>query len=282
MKNLFGVNVSDSENSSGFDGEIFITDTLPQYIEKKLDDSFEQREQFEKKASLPVLLSVIKTISFFCAVCITIGILKSDVSFSEGYRNAPALFWAAPICWIIFFTLKIFGYFRVKKTAESEDFVSHMESTVNAFHEAGEYLKIPENSPEIDVLMFQYTEKDGKIKHKNSSVCSHFNQSVSVYVKNDSLCMSDVRIVMKIPLSSLKNARIQKKKASFPNWNKELPFNSPEYKKYKITSNNQDIYYSQYYSVSIQDIKGEFEFFVPAYDIDTLKNLTGIEIESEK
>ncbi|MDE6774996.1 MAG: hypothetical protein K2J37_01625, partial [Ruminococcus sp.] len=248
MKNLFGINISDSENISTFDGEIFITDTIPPYIERKLDDSYEQREQFEKKASLPVLLSIMKTISLFCGICITAGILQSDVSFSEGYKNAPELFWAAPVCWIIFVILVLFGRSRVKKTAESEEFVNHMESTINAVKEAKEYLKIPDDAQEIDVLMFQYTEKDGKIKQKNFYASSHINQFVKIYTKNNFLCISDIRIVLEIPLSSLKNACIQKKKASFPNWNKEVPFNAPEYKRYKITSNNQGTYYSKYYA----------------------------------
>lgn len=272
MKNLFGINISD------FDGEIFIAETIPPYIEKKLDDSYEQREQFEKKASLPVLLSIIKIISLFCGTCITCGILQSDVSFSEGYRNAPELFWAAPICWIVFVVLTLFGRSRVKKTAESEEFANHMESTISAVDEAREYLRIPDDAPEIDILMFQYTEKNGKIKQKNFFASSYINQNVSIYTKNGFLYMSDIRVVLEIPLSSLKNACIQKGKASFPNWNKETPFNSPEYKQYKIFSNNQGTYFSKYYSIYIQDIRGEFEFFIPVYDIDTFKKVTGIEV----
>jgi len=279
MRNLFGVN--DDNEDFKTDGEIFITQHIPAELEERLDKASEQDNNFERTASFPSWFYIIKFILILGAVGFTSGIFQSDVSLAEGYRNAPYIYWITPLLWIALIIMIIFEKSRAKKVYNSEDFSEHMENFIKVIQEAEKYLGIPEDSVNIDILMFRYTEKNGEQKHKNFPLFSHINLNCKIYIKNENLCLSNASYVMEIPLQSLKSIHMEKKKASFPNWNKNESFNSKTYRPFKIVCNNQGNYFAKYYSVKIEDIKGEFEFFVPNYDIDNLCNLTGLDIDEK-
>ncbi len=283
MKNLFGINIDNCENEEvlEIDGKIFIMQNIPDNLQTQLDEAWKQDDKFKESISFPLWFYIVKSVLILGAVCFTVGMLKADVSFAEGYRNAPYIYWITPILWIALITMIILERKRNGKILRSEKLSEHYQNLSNLIHEAEQYLEIPEDAFNIDVLMFQYTEKNGEQKLKNFPFFSHINLNCRTYVKNENLCLSDLSCVMEIPLQSLKSVHIEKKKACFPNWNKDEPFNSKTYKPFKITCNNQGNYYAKYYSVEIQDIKGEFEFFVPNYDIEKLCSLTGLNIDEK-
>lgn len=279
MKNLFGVDITDNEGNLYQDGEIFITKRITPDLEIRFDKASEQDTGFEKSANFPLWLTIIKYIFIIGAVSFTLGIFQGDINFAEGYKNAPWVYWTTPVLWIASIVLIVFERSNAKKIYSSQDFSEHVENFISIIQEAEQYLEIPENAFEIDALLFRYIKKDGEIKRKDFQFFSHINFSHKAYVKDDNLCLSNLRYVMEIPLQSVKSIHMEKKKASFPNWNKSQPFNSNEYKQFKVTFNNQGTYFAKYYSVQIQDIKGEFEFYVPNYDIDKICSLTGINID---
>jgi len=283
MKNLFGINIDNCENKENpeLDGKIFITQNIPHNLQAQLDEAWDQDDQFKQSLSFPSWFYIIKFVLTLGAICFTMGILKADVSFSEGYRNAPYIYWITPVLWIAFISMIILERKRTKKILSSEDLSEHCRNISSLMCEAEDYLEIPENAFNIDVLMFQYTETGDKQKRKNFPFFSHINLNCRTYVKNENLCLSDLNCVMEIPLQSLKSVHAEKKKASFPNWYKDEPFNSKTYKPFKITCNNQGNYYAKYYVVEIQDIKGEFELFIPNYDIDRFCSLTGLNIDEK-
>lgn len=281
MKNLFGVDITENEENLYQDGEIFITKRIPSDLELRFDRASEQDTGFEKSATFPLWLTIIKYILIIGAVSFALGIFKGNVSFAEGYKNAPWVYWITPLLWIAVIALIVFEMLKAKKIYSSEDFSGHIENIISIIQEAEQYLEIPENSSEIDVLFFRYMKKDGEIKRKDFPLFSHINLSHKAYVKNDNLCLSNLRYVMEIPLQSVKSIHMEKKKAHFPNWNKSEPFNSKEYRQFKVTCNNQGTYFAKYYSVQIQDIKGDFEFYVPNYDIDKICSLTGLNTEEK-
>lgn len=279
MKNLFGVDITENEENFYQDGDLFITKRITPDLEIRFDRASEQDTDFQKSAVFPLWLTIIKYIFIIGAVSFTLGIFQGDINFAEGYKNAPWVYWITPVLWIVSIVLIVFERSKAKKIYSSQDFSEHVENFISIIQEAEQYLEIPENAFEIDALLFRYIKKDGEIKRKDFQFFSHINFSHKAYVKDDNLCLSNLRYVMEIPLQSVKSIHMEKKKASFPNWNKSQPFNSNEYKQFKVTFNNQGTYFAKYYSVQIQDIKGEFEFYVPNYDIDKICSLTGINID---
>lgn len=279
MKNLFGVNITYDDGNFYQDGDLFITKRITPDLEIRFDRASEQDTDFRKSAVFPLWLTIIKYIFIIGAVSFTLGIFQGDINFAEGYKNAPWVYWITPVLWIVSIVLIVFERSKAKKIYSSQDFSEHVENFISIIQEAEQYLEIPENAFEIDALLFRYIKKDGEIKRKDFQFFSHINFSHKAYVKDDNLCLSNLRYVMEIPLQSVKSIHMEKKKASFPNWNKSQPFNSNEYKQFKVTFNNQGTYFAKYYSVQIQDIKGEFEFYVPNYDIDKICSLTGINID---
>lgn len=277
MKNLFGVNITVNEENTYQDGEIFVTKRITPELEADIDKAGEENINLSKDATIPIWLTIVKYIFILGAVSFTFGIFQGN--FSEGYKNVPWAYWITPFLWI--FSIAIIGYefSKSKKLYNSEEFAEHVEKVNKLTAEAGNYLDIPEEALETDVLMFRYVKKNDEIKLKKFPMFSHINFSFETYVQNDNLCLSNYRYVMEIPLQSIKSIHMEKKKASFPNWNKEFLFNSKEYKKFKIVCNNQGTYFAHYYSVQIQDIKGDFEFYVPNYDIENICRLTGLKTE---
>ncbi|MGN0677512.1 MAG: hypothetical protein ACI4K5_07180 [Ruminococcus sp.] len=281
MKNLFGVDITDNEENFHQDGEIFITKRIPSELEQRFDIASEQDTGFEKSANFPMWLIIIKYIFIIGAVSFTLGIFQGDINFAEGYKNAPWVYWITPVLWIVSIVLIVFERSKAKKIYSSQDFSEHVENIISIIQEAEQYLEIPENAFEIDTMLFRYIEKNGEIKRKDFPLFSHMNFSHKAYIENNNLCLSNLRYVMEIPLQSIKSVHMEKKKASFPEWHKREPFNSKEYKQFKVTCNNQGTYFAKYYSVQIEDISGNFEFYVPNYDIDKICSLTGLNTDEK-
>ena len=62
MKNLFGVDITENEENLYQDGEIFITKRIPSDLELRFDRASEQDTGFEKSATFPLWLTIIKYI----------------------------------------------------------------------------------------------------------------------------------------------------------------------------------------------------------------------------
>ncbi|MGN1481518.1 hypothetical protein [Porcipelethomonas sp.] len=284
MKNLFGINITESKDNMEEDGSVFISRQVTPQQRDRLETFFHTGEELEKKSGLSLPLDILMTICGGLGTIILVSDLKilldkDDITLAQAYHNAPYLFYIEGICWIIFFILWAVKKIKNRKVMESEEFSDFSDDMESIYNESVSQLEIPENAVEIDVLSFRYKIKNDKEKVVPSFNFDYVNICKYVYAQDRYLCIADMYEVMMIPLESVKRIKKAKKRAMFPYWHKVEDYNSKKYKEYKITQNSQNIYYANYYIIEIEDIIGEFELYIPNYDIEIFSALTNVQTE---
>ncbi len=281
MKNIFGYNPEIPEDFVNIDGNIFITRKLSPDLSERLENTYNYCGEMLKKSQLPVFLRFIKSLSLWLGICFVISILGEGIY--KTFNNAPFLLICTAGLFFIFVALTIYEKHKFAKNFNKNVAVANNMNTLDELETmAKKELGIPENVNETDFFFTKYIVKDNEMKQKNVGLLySHYNIQYMTFIKNENLCIANLHEVMEIPLSSLGDAvytRKFKERAFFPNWNKEENYNSPKYKKYKITINNQGSYSCAYFTVPINDIKGEFCLIIPSYDFDDFAELTKVRI----
>lgn len=294
MKNIFGINITENKQNHYIDGAEFITRKLSLETQKNFDIFFPKSDNYNNDGS--IIIMVLKFISLFMCIIflkVDIGILVDylfydGISFVEAYHNAPVISYigAASIAVLIFCITA--ERHRKKKVIITEE--NNIESSIpddveeedffyKTMAEAETELNIPEDFVEIDILGYRYKIKKGKDKLVSYGMYDYYNIEYRAYLQDGFFCLADLDMVITIPLSSFREIEKSKKRASFKIWNKSEPYNSKRYKKYKIAQNQFGTYFTRFYKIHISDIKGEFELFIPNYDIDTFVDITKLTVE---
>lgn len=285
MKNLFGVNITESKNNTEYDSSIFVTQKVSQEQSQALDIIGSQQNDLYNNSTIPKWLNIVQLITAAIGIIISLTeiktLLKKEVTLAESYNNAPYLFYIAIICWIIFIILTVINKAKTKKVLNSEEYEEFTENAIDIFEESSRQLNIPQEPETIDVFMFRYKAKNEKDKLVSFGLYNYTRLDFFAYVQDANFCLATIYEVIAIPLSSIRDIRKAKKRAMFQDWGKEEDYTAKKYKKFKITKNNQGTYFAYYYIVTINDIKGDFELFIPNYDIDIFLNFTSMRIDEE-
>ncbi len=275
--NFFGMNIEQEGDTP--ECAAFQTAEIPPELESKLMQIQTDGERLVKKADLPLSLNIMKIFSWFGWIVVLLGTLKSDVSFMEGYRNAPALHWGGVICFFLWLGLYLYGRRRMKQISKSTALSEHIQDTEELFSDLRQALAVPEDAREMDVLGERYVLKNGKPRHKDTGLTQYVNISMAAFVHDGNLCLADTVQRWEIPLSSIRSMTLIKKRVSIPEWHKDEPSNSKKYKPYKITTNSFGHFFSYYYRIEICDIRGDFFLLVPHFDGEVFTELTHIRPE---
>lgn len=274
MKNFFGIDISDPFGKRSFNGECFRTKRLSEELTVRLQNAKElAKQKTEDPPANPLMLGV----------CIGTGLVGAagllgalNALEYEHIGNPMVLFLVAVVMFVICGVIYRFMRKDIESRKDNNTANEYIEMRDKAVFMAHQELGIPFNVRTIDFLTQMYlVEKNGKIKPSVSSGTTHINAAHYIYTQEGNLCIATNYTVFEIPLSSLRTASLQKKKATFPNWTKKERWGTKTYKPYKI-GYAEGKYYAKYYSVQIEDIKGDFELLIPNYDFDTFSSVTGI------
>ena len=93
MRYLFCTDITNNINNETTDGECLQTGSLPQTMREQLRQESIAYGRTMRRFRLPKALRWVKYIAFVLALIFLRGILGADVSFEQGYRNAPFLHW---------------------------------------------------------------------------------------------------------------------------------------------------------------------------------------------
>ena len=270
MFNLFSS--SDMEN---FEYEPFVTKRISPKAMKLFSDTYEKEKTIISKIDIPKSVKIMRNIVYVLATLTTFVLIRLLIRSPQNYA-IPLVICIA--MWVCLFALNKYSKSHMEINAESnEDEIDKFLSAIeNIDKEIEHELGIPQNIEDIEFLLEQYTvDKEGVKKHKDFPMYSHLNHLHSVFIENGCLCItSNVRI--EIPLTSLTYIEDPNKRASFPDWNKEEPYTSEEYRKYKVTTNSFNTYFTNYYIVHIE---GGYCLLIPNYDIEKFQKLTHLRIE---
>ena len=174
MTPLFCVDITENRNNDRING--CDTELLEQKTSDLLSSShdrlLERAETVNGHARLPAFLRLIWYLCGILALLIVLAVVKnlSTVSLARMYLNAPWMFFACPICAVVWLVLTLLARRREKTVLGSEEAArtaSRLESNRKAiFDELG----IPADAAAVDVLLFRYVVRNGQIRPKELAV----------------------------------------------------------------------------------------------------------------
>lgn len=282
MKNVFGYPyVKDGE--SHCDGERFITARVDADFKRELNDAADDVLEMQEKSEIPGWAKLLSGICLLGFMIVAVGIIRNigEVSFSQMFQNAPALFIVGGVCAVGWVVLKIVESVKFKKVSASGVIDRVADSMEQLDKRSEELLGVPENHGKVDVLSFRYTEKNGKVKIKEDIFYKFSNDEMKLYRDKDNLCLADIECVYSIPIADIKGYVLKKKKAEMDEWNKDVPFNKGRYKQYKIATNDYGTIFCKYYALQFADVFGEYELFFPVYELEAFKSIADAPVENE-
>ena len=280
MKNLFAIDIDSNDDGLLPELKALQLRAVSEETSNRQDQIYDDIKALDKKASLPIVLSIIKYILLVFGFSLTSASISACVE--DGASRRIYTFLAAGIlllvgCGILFLISKIKG----NKVINSDEYKNTMSRSESIDKSVLFELNVPEDAPKVDILSVFYKIKNGEFKI--SPIGAQYESTeMRVFNEKGILCLSDMSTVYGIaPVNSFKKIEYIKKKASFSPWSKDEDYDSEKYKKYKIST---DKYESEYYIknlCSLQfEINGEeFEIIIPPYDIYAFEEITGLHPE---
>lgn len=277
MKPFLGIDLTTNKKNDEPNGREFLVAKPSLALSQTLEQSHKHADETLAQSKLPKFFRIMQ---FFCGITAALifsGILRADVSLSEGYQNAPGLFWTFGICLVIWLVLKLLSLQKEKSVMgadENAQVFSRLENTANAVFAE---LAVPPDAKEVDVLSFFYKMKDGEVKvcEKGVQITQYFNPVYKLFFDSEYLYLANLEGKYAFPLSTIVGIRPVKKHIRIAGWNKEVPFNKGIYKQYKLTSDNYGCIHCKSYGILELNHNGQiWGIYFPNYELPMIQEVT--------
>ena len=126
----------------------------------------------------------------------------------------------------------------------------------------------------------QYIVVNGEKIHKDYKKDKYESQFAKVFVQDGKFCI-EVPFkdgLIEIPLSEFGTGRKQER-AVFHSWMQGEKADSEKYQPYQIEKLGHGLFSCEYYYVPIAHEGREYSLLVPNYEMQTFKDMTGIQID---
>ena len=280
MKPLFCIDVTLDKNNEIVNGSEFITRTASKEKIEEYENKQEELEQTVEKSKLPLLLRIIKNLCGLFSLMVLAVSVKAG--FETALKNAPILVMSGALCGILWIILHFVSKAKEKKVLKEENAEQQSKEIDEDFKNIHNELNVPDDAAEIDVLLFKYKMKNGKINPYLSGLqtTAYINMSVKLYETNDELHIADLKSVYSFAKSELKVITTVNKRISVPTWNKDEDPRRGSFKRYKMTVNNiGNVFFKPYYILEIEHGSQIFGIYFPCYELEIFEHLTGLKAE---
>jgi len=281
MKILYGINVTDKEESVRSDESELIVKRIDSYQQEQLKQAIMIANQQEQRVSLPRWLQYSKLISLIVWVILLFSIINAIIrgaSFQEAFSNAPYFFYILPIAFGIWFYLNLLGKSKMREASQDEEIIKNDKFILEVLNQSFEQLEVPKDALQIDVLSFRYRWKEDSLKVVSQGMVSYVNIEKRAYIKDNALHLADAQQVVAVPLEEITEITLQKHRINVPSWNKEIHFSKEPYKQYKMRANQFGMLFIRYYTATIEHDGEQYLLYIPQYDINQLLTLTGLQV----
>lgn len=290
MKPFLGIDLTNDKKNTKVNGEELKIATPSLASSQSLERSTQRADETVKKSKLPSFLVFVQLLSGITAIAVAYGIAKAfidgkNMNLAEAYLNAPAPFWTCIGCALVWIVLKVISVRREKKVMESDEGISatrNLKANVEAVYSE---LSVPDYAKEVDVLMFYYKEKNGKVKvcEKGIQFFTHRNLPFRAYADASNLYLANVEGKWSFPLYSLKVVRMVKKRVRLDRWNKSEGYRKGRYAQYKLVADdNGCIHCKRHYVVEFNVDGEEWGIYIPNYELPVFEELTGMSAKEDK
>lgn len=287
MKPFISIDITENKKNDKINGEEFVVKTVSQMQKQFFENAQEDALGLVEEAKMPLLLRIIQGGCGIVSLMIVAGIVKAwapedGLTIAQCYQNAPALFWIAGACLVVWAILKFLSTKKQKETLEtdmSENTIRTLDTiSKNIYAE----LDVPENALAVDILGFTYKMKDGEPKAKETglNITPYLNIEFKAFTEENNLILADLENKYSIPLSSLRSIHTVRKSIRMPSWNKDEPHNKGKYKEYKLNADDYGCIHVKPYHILEFSHNGEnWGIYFPSYELSVFEELTGLKAE---
>lgn len=254
MRNLFGFD----KQSGKLNGEKFVIRTTEDTeAGKKLYDASLKNMNAVRQASIPFLL-------FIAAFVFIIGgmIMVTSLTAAETDEEMKTCLIVATIGLILTVAgliILLINYLKMRNLKSSAYYQSMLAEEKKAEEICFEYLKVPKDAEEIQVL----------VTYENKKNPSYWLQKKRIYKDGDSLYLSDRSDVTCVPLKDITLIQKVSLKTKFYNPDEEKPLKRAEAKQLGLKTDRYGNYTAACrYSAKVTHGAEEFEILIPPYEIE--------------
>lgn len=249
-------------------------------LEHVMERSEETFQNIKRASSIPIWLDWIALTLGFVGMIVLTGFLNamSDVSFSTAYNNAGWLLYAGGACLLVALAIFIYKIYRIRATMNSPATRDALAERERLNARCFEDLGVPQTADNIDLFCESFKEKNGKAK-KVWSTYQYINMSFKIYRDGENLYLADTDGVYAFPVSKFFEIMTVRKNALFTGWNKDVPFNKPPYKQYKVRRNKNGVFFVKpHYCIKFLAFNEEYALVIPSYELETLQKYITLNI----
>lgn len=278
-KNVFGLELETQK----IDGGRLVLREIDKELQTRQETLEKESSAYEKKAELPLWVKIIMYACIYIGLLGFVAIVRNEDAFTV---DKTATIIGLVVCGVLLLValfIWLLGKSKSKEAVKSEEFQEVEKKTNELIEESFESLGVPKEYKTVDVFVFPYKLKKGKVK-RAVPFADYINASVRLFVEEGKLCLADLSLVVGIPLENIERIVKVDKRATSLGWTKEEGYNEGVYKQYKIRVNSYGtLFIKPYYKIEFSVEAQPFELIVPCYDIQPFVELTGLTpVEEEK
>ncbi|MDR1906315.1 MAG: hypothetical protein LBQ27_05345 [Clostridiales bacterium] len=259
MRELFGIYKFNAKSGYRNHAEKYRINETPRSLDDMVADYAIKGSAYGKKFIAYFLIMVILSLTGV----ILFAIVASDEKMVESFGILIGSF-----VWTIPFIIILHRLNKKKRVLVDVDLAPLKRDIENKVKEC---YGIQDEAKTVELFIPPIRMKKGNEQANFSYVGG--NAQVFVYAKQDMLCISDWSFEFGIPISLLKECKIETQKIFFNTWLKKEKINSEKYKQYKIRYQNTQYSVKQMGTLIFEDDEGEFALRFMPYDFGDVKHV---------
>ena len=284
MKPVFGIDITTNKKNERLNSEEFIIQTTSKQKTEELEEKQENLKQTIEESKLPLWIRIVKIVCGFYALIVIVGVIKAlpDVGFDQALRNAPILIISGFLSLIVWLIMQFLSKRKEKRVMSEQNAEQQIEELDTKCQNIYEELTVPKDTASVDVLVFRYKTKNGKVTPKTigMQITPYMNLNVKIFKTEDSLCLADLESLFAFPLSSLQTIHTVKKRISVPSWNKEEEPTKGAFKPYKMTVDQFGrIFFKPYHILTLMHNGRIYGIYFPCYELPIFESLTRLKAD---
>ena len=286
MKPFLCTDITLDKHNEAVNGEEFIAARPSEMMSSTLSSAAEKAFETQEKAKLPVLLRVVRWLCGITALFIAFATIKalnrSGITLSEAYGNAPALFWVGGVCLVVWAVLCLAASHKSRTVLENDEGQFNMAKFDSVVGSVMDELEVPSDAADVDVLTFNYKVTNGKIKPKGGAMdfTPYRNGEYKLFSDADAIYLADILGKFAIPRAEIRRIATVSKSISVPDWNKDAPASSSEYKRFKLKPDQYGCtHFKPYHILEFEHYGETWGIYFAPYDLAAFETVTGLKAE---
>ena len=285
MKPFLSIDLTENKNNTQPNNSEFLAAQPSEALLQAHSLSLQQAEDTLKASKLPMGLRILQNVCGCIGLVMFFALLRAlgQVSLAKAYENAPWLPWIAGSLILVWAILTIASVVRSKSVLETDESIQKLEHLKQANEAIFTELGVPANATTVDILVFYYKIKNGKLKvtEKGMQMTPYLNPIFHVFADEENLYLADLTGKYAFPRSSLVAIHTVKKQTGIAGWNKPVAHNKGIYKQYKIGCNQYgNIFCKCHHILEVNHNGTPFGIYIPDYELPVFESLTGLKAES--